>query len=346
MPFRGPREEHRPSRQRVRHRGHRRRVPVARWPTTACTTTRSSGRWAAGYGSSTSPIPRTHTRPARTPTRAGRTTSRCAAISRSSASIRSAAIEPLDVDLPPGQGGDRRRRHRASELRPRDRQLHDALIDCVSASPERRRPQLDDPSERRVARDGQPAHARLGRRRRPASRPAERASTASSRAGSLAQCQPARARRPASASRTGVPERGARTTSPSRRTANTMYVAAVGNDTVIVDVSERPRGDGPTIGVAPNDSPPTATSPRTATTSRSRTSPTSEPTERSSSSRTSAAAAPADELQHRSRTESSAACTSGRSRLSASLHPPARRRRARSGSAAGSTRTRGCWPIR
>ena len=40
------------------------------------------------------------------------------------------------------------------------------------------------------------------------------------------------------------------------RDGKTMYVAAVGNDTVIVDVSRVLSGEAPTIGVAPNDSPP------------------------------------------------------------------------------------------
>jgi hypothetical protein len=41
------------------------------------------------------------------------------------------------------------------------------------------------------------------------------------------------------------------------RDGKTMYVAAVGNDTVLVDVSNVLSGSAPLVGVAPNDSPPT-----------------------------------------------------------------------------------------
>ena len=131
-----------------------------------------------------------------------------------------------------------------------------ALIDCVSASPERRRAQLDAQPERRLARDGQPAR-RTARSTSSTSsaRHSRSGSIASSRAGALdehrvhvraagsGQLHLDRARRNVVL----------RTTSRSHATATRMYVSAIGNDTVIVDVSDVLSGTASVIGVIPND---------------------------------------------------------------------------------------------
>ena len=87
---------------------------------------------------------------------AGRTTSRSGATSRSSASTRSRSTPKTSACLAQ-KGGERRRRHRPAVLRRRDGTFTTASSGASPTSPGRRRPQLDDPPERRVARDDQPA---------------------------------------------------------------------------------------------------------------------------------------------------------------------------------------------
>ncbi len=78
--------------------------------------------------------------------------------------------------------------------------------------------------------------------------------TGSSRTGaSRTRCAPRRRSRPLAASPTVARERGARTTSRFSRNGSRMYVSAVGNDTVIVNVSNVLSGSVSTIGVVPND---------------------------------------------------------------------------------------------